>query len=267
MSKIHILLKILRTLLKEPKSITRVLQNVDEKKKVQEQYGFIDGLPTIDLLDLFPDFQISVEPYSFLDGTSTILDIALLNALAKKHIGCQYLEIGTWKGESVANVSRFADKCVSISLSEAEMRTFRLSEEFIKVHRFFSEKLKNVEHIGHNSHNFDYSLLNTKFDLIFVDGDHSYQGVKIDTENVFKMLRDDNSIIVWHDYGVNPERVRWDTLAGILDGCPLKNRKYLYHVSNTMCAIFIKSDFDTTFTRFPSTPNKKFEIAITAKRI
>lgn len=266
MSNLRKLFKVVQTLMESPYSISRIL--VDERKKsVQKHYGFKDGLPTIDLLDLFPEFHITVEPYSFLEGTSTILDIALLNALAKKHTACKYLEIGTWKGESIANVAKFADKCVSISLSEGEMKELGLSDEFIRVHRFFSDGLNNVEHIGHNSHTFNYSSLTEKFDLIFIDGDHSHQGVKIDTQNAFKMLKDDDSTIIWHDYGSTPETVRWNTLAGILDGCPRENRKYLYHVSNTLCAIFIKSEFDTILTRFPQIPNKKFEIRISATKI
>ena len=238
-------------------------QYLQRDVKIQQ---IIEKLPTIDLLDLCPDFSVTVEPYSFLDGAATILDIALLNALAQKQPNCRYLEIGTWRGESVANVSRFADKCVSISLSAIEMRDGGLGEDFICAHRFFSEGLENVEHIGHNSHNFDYSSLG-KFDLIFVDGDHHPQSVKTDTENVFKLLKDENSIIVWHDYGAKVETINRGVLAGILEGCPPENKKHLYHVSNTLCAIFIRSDFDTTYTRFPSKPTKEFVVSISAKRV
>lgn len=269
MGKLQVVSDILRTVITNPRSILQVLQedSIKEKDKVQKKYGLTNGLPTIDLLDLFPNFRITVEPYSFLEGTSSVIDIALLNALAESYQDCKYLEIGTWKGESVSNVARFADRCVSISLSNEEMLEAGLSQEFVKVHRYFSSNLNNVQHIVHNSHTFDYSSLKCSFDLIFIDGDHSYQGVMIDTINVFELLRDKNSVIVWHDYGSSPERIRWDVLAGILDGCPPEKRKYLYHVSNTLCAIFIQSDFRTTFTRFPQTPNKKFEITISARSI
>ena len=268
MRNLRTLLEIITTLIKSPPSIRRVLQDEDKwKQSIQQRYGFVDGLPTIDLLDLVPEFHVVVEPYSFLDGTSTVLDIALLNALANRKRDCKYLEIGTWKGESIANVSKFVNKGVSLSLSEAEMRQLGLSDEFIKVHKFFSEGIDNVDHIGHNSHTFNYSLLNERFDLVFIDGDHNYRGVKIDTQNAFKILRDDKSIIVWHDYGKSPETVRWDVLAGILDGCPTENRKYLYHVSNTLCAIFIKSEFDVVAAKFPQVPNKKFKITILAEKI
>jgi hypothetical protein len=36
-----------------------------------------------------------------------------------------------------------------------------------------------------------------RFDLVFIDGDHSYPYVVSDTRNAFKVLRDDNPMIVW----------------------------------------------------------------------
>jgi hypothetical protein len=267
MSELNKLLKAIQILIMDPRaSLSRLLAD-DKKKSAQKKYSIVHGLPTINLLTLFHEFQITVKPYSFLEGTSTVLDIALLNALARKYRACKYLEIGTWRGESVANVARNAEKCISITLSEEELRKRGVSEEFIRTHRFYSEGLSNVEHIGHNSQTFNFSSLNEKFDLIFIDGDHSYEGVKIDTQNAFKMLKGDDSIIVWHDYGVTPETVRWNTLAGILDGCPDENRKCLYHVSNTLCAIFIKSEFETFFTKFPQIPDKEFEVTISARKV
>jgi predicted O-methyltransferase YrrM len=229
--------------------------------------GFPRGLPTIDLLHLFPCFSETIQPYSFLEGTSLPTDLALLKALARQYERCCYLEIGTWRGESISNVASVASKCVSLSLSPKEMREMGLSDDFVDNHNFFSRRLPNVEYIEHNSQAFDFSTLTDKFDLIFVDGDHSYGGIRKDTENVFKVLRDNSSVVVWHDYGYSPETVRWSTLAGILAGCPAEKRKHLYHVSNTMCAVYIERDFATEFVKFPQLPNKQFKLVISAQAI
>ena len=100
-----------------------------------------------------------------------------------------------------------------------------LAKEYVGLHRFFSKNFKNVEHIQQNSSTFDFKTLNKKFDLIFVDGDHHYEQVKQDTENVFNLLRNENSIIVWHDYLYDSGEIRFEVLAGILAGCPSKTRK------------------------------------------
>ena len=261
-------LKILKALFQDPKSIGKVIDKETEMKQyVNKKHGIDIGIPTIDLLELFPSFNETVMPYSFLEGTSPPLDIAVLKALARRYEKCNFLEIGSWRGESVANVADIADYSVSVSLSDEEMRDFGFSNEFIKVNRFFSHSNENIKHIGHNSHIFDYSSLKSKFDLIFIDGDHSYEGVKKDTQNAFKLLKDDNSIIVWHDYGFTPENVRWSVLAGILDGCPTEKRKKIYHISNTLCAIYINEKFNTTITSFPQEPKINFKIHISASKI
>jgi hypothetical protein len=141
-----------------------------------------------------------------------------------------------------------------------------LPPEFISTHRFFSNDLQNVKYIAHNSHTFNYSMLGEGFDLVFIDGDHSRNGVTIDTRHIFTILRDQQSVIVWHDYGHSPETVRWDVLAGILDGAPPSANGSLYHVSNTMCAIYINGDFPKRYATGFQVPDKVFTLKVAAQR-
>lgn len=268
MAEIRTVLRIFNALARDPKCLAKVLDKEAEKKdSVIKRYGLKYGLPTIDILDLFTSFEESLQPYSYLEGTSQTIDIALLKALARRYDHCRYLEIGSWRGESVANVASIADECISISFSDEEMRQLGFSNKFIQNNYFFSKDLKNVTHIRHNSRTFDFSPFLGSIDLVFVDGDHSYEGVKIDTHNAFRLLRDHSSVIVWHDYGFSSETVRWTLLAGILDGCPEEKRNNLYHVSNTVCAMYMKGKFKTTFEAFPQIPNKKFAVMISAVKL
>lgn len=241
------------------------IENI-KKEYLLSKYGFCQ-LPTIDILDLLPSFTETVNNYTFLEGTSLISDIAFLKAMARKYENCNYLEIGSWRGESLSNVAEVAKKCTSLTLSPKEMREMNISEEFINVHGIFSKGLPNVEKIEHNSHTFDFGSLNQKFDMIFVDGDHSHEGVKNDSEKVLPILKNDSSIIIWHDYGNYTERVNYVTLAGILDGIPKNEHKYLFHVSNTMCAIMIRKEFKSYYSKFPTHPNKKFNIKFETQKI
>jgi predicted O-methyltransferase YrrM len=240
MSKISKTLTAIGRIIRDPWLLNKVLD--DERywqKKVAEDFGFADGLPVLNAEELFGDFTETVEPFAFLDGGSMPTDIALLKKLARKFPDCSYFEIGTWRGESVANVAAVAGSCFTLNLSPAEMRQMGLNQRYIDLHRFFSKGIPNVTHLEGNSLTYDFQALNRKFDLVFIDGDHHYEMVKSDTSKVFSHLVHNNSIIVWHDYARNPETVRYEILYGILCGCPPAFHKNLFHVGNTLCAVYL----------------------------
>jgi predicted O-methyltransferase YrrM len=232
------------------------------KKNIEIKYNK-SKLPTVDLLDLFPNFEVEINNYSFLNGTSLPTDIALLKLLAKETPNCAYLEIGSWRGESIINVANVTDDVTSFTLSEKEMRAFNFPENFIKNNGIYYPKNNNFKKILHNSQTYDFSKIDKKFDLIFIDGDHSNLGVLNDTINVYKhLLKDENSIIVWHDYSYNTENVRYSVLKAILDGIPEEDHSKLYHVSNTMCAIYTNKNLKAKNRQVLEVPNKHFTLKI-----
>lgn len=258
--------QIIRIIIKNPRVLGYVYEHDNPTKNyVQKRYGLKNGLPTVDFLDILPDVNETITHYSGLSHSSTILDYTLLKGLARKFRECSYLEIGTWFGESIVNVASVAKYCISISLSDEELQKQGATKEEIFVQRIFSKNILNIKHIKHNSKTFDFSSIG-KFDLIFIDGDHSYEGVKSDTRNAFKILKDENSVIVWHDYSdLTGNAINYGVLSGILDACTKENLKNLYHVSNTMCLIYINKKF--LAKDIPSnTPNKIFQVEISAKK-
>ena len=66
---------------------------------------------------------------------------------------------------------------------------------------------------------FDFSAYKGKMDFVFIDGDHHYESVLKDSATAFELLKDDHSIIAWHDYTNGPETIRWEVFHGILTGC------------------------------------------------
>jgi predicted O-methyltransferase YrrM len=264
-NKIRKSLYILKSLVQQPRVLLKAADvDFHKRKEILKNYG-IDRLPTISFLDLFANTDIELECCSFLPFTSYVQDFALLKGLAMQRPGCEYLEIGSLRGESIVNVASVAAHCTSVTLSKEEMRAMKFPEKIVEVHEFFSKDLPNITHIHHNSATFDFGSLNKKFDVIFVDGDHSYEGVKADTAKMYDLLRDDNSVIVWHDYGHSPTAVRHEVLAGILDGTPRELHKHLYHVSNTYCAIFAKGEFATTLVDEYSFPDKVFRVKVSVQ--
>ena len=114
---------------------------------------------------------------------------------------------------------------------------------------------------------YDFGALNKRFDLIFIDGNHKYNFVKNDTQKVFKHLTHKDSIVVWHDYALHPEKARYDVLAGILDGLPKDYQDNLYHVSNSLCAIYYPIGLKNKIFDFPIKPEKLFELKMQSKEV
>ncbi len=245
-SKIGSIIKFPVQAFKNPRKLLKTLLAFSIETESIEDYNHFSAnrdIKFIDLIDVIPDFDQEIKSFSFLEGTSRITDIALLMSLAKRVKDCDYLEIGSWRGESLLNVSRFCRKATSLSLSKSEMESCGFSKEAAEADGYFIKDISNLERILHNSLTFDFSTLNRKFDLIFVDGDHRRDAVVSDTKNVFNLLKDENSIIVWHDAGNTYNDIRHEVMAGILEAATAEQRKHIYRVSNTLCAIYINGAF------------------------
>lgn len=269
MSRWKALGSIIRKVIQQPSSLYRVLErNVEDPRfsigYVRKKYQ-LDRLPSVTITDLLGELDQEVKHYSFLEGTSLLSDIGLLMGLADQRPDCDYMEIGTWRGESIANVASVAKNCVSITLGKEEMRQMGFPEKVLNMQGIFLKDIPNIRQVFHNSNTLDFASLNQKFDVIFIDGDHATETIASDTRNAFSLLKNERSVIVWHDYGWNTEHVRPNTLAGILDGCPPELRKHLYHVHNTKCAIFTRDQIPTFRFERNALPRVNFSARITAK--
>jgi len=263
MKKITKLLKAIFLLIKKPSLINHILNNnYVWETYLAKKHASTTTLPVVQINDLIPNFSGTLDVFTYLGGGSLPTDILLLKELSKQINECSYFEIGTWRGESIINVASVAKECYTLNLSKQEMLQLGLSEKYANLHSFFSNKTKNITQLYGNSLDFDFSALNKKFDLIFIDGNHTYKYIKNDTEKVFKHLTHENSIVVWHDYAYNPETIRPEVLSAILDGIPTKLKDNLYHVSNTMCAIYTNKKLKTSLFEYPVTPTKNFKTSI-----
>jgi predicted O-methyltransferase YrrM len=267
MGKIFKALKAFGLILKKPYLLNLVIDSEEAKQSyVARKYNLPQGLPIVDISE-FIDETEEIIPFSFLEGSSLPTDFALLRSICRRNHAEDYLEIGTWRGESVANVAPIVKNCFSLNLSDETMRRMGMDEDYINMHRFFSKDIPNITHLQADSQIFDFTSLNKKFDVIFLDGDHHTESITKDTQNAFRLLKDDNSIIVWHDYGLGTETTRFNVLAGILDGCPTENIKYLYRVSHTLCAIYTKKELKATYVKPNTKPGISFEMKLKMKRL
>lgn len=268
MSKIKKFFTALGILFRKPYLLNLVINHEDSfQNQVVSNYQLQNGLPQLAVIDLFPDFNETVKPYAFLEGGSSPLDLALLKSLAKKYAVDSVLEIGTWRGESIANLASVVPNCYTLNLPDEEVYKLLPNREYVASHRFFSKNLSNVHHVFGHSGTFDFRQLNKRFDMIFIDGDHHYESVKTDTISAFELIDVDKGMIVWHDYTYNPDKIRWEVLQAILDGTPKQHHKNLYHIANTHCAVYIPEKLNgVTFVPY-SLPKTIFEVTIKAQPV
>jgi predicted O-methyltransferase YrrM len=147
------------------------------------------------------------------------------------------------------------------------MRSMGMDETTISAHRLFSENIQNVKHLRGNSRNFDFAGLDQKFDLIFIDGEHHHDVVVSDTRNVFEHLVHDQSIVVWHDYGFHPDKVRYEVMAAILDGAGPERSQRIYHVAHTKSAIYTGREFSSRPAESVRDPLEYYTFNLTRKTL
>ena len=266
MNTVKKLLLAIKMILKTP-SIINLITNSEIRweKYLAKKYSNKKQLPIVNIKELIP-VNNSLDIFSFLGGSSLPTDILLLKEICKKFSNCSYFEIGTWRGESVINVAQVAATCYTLNLSKEEIMTMNLSEKYADFHGYFSRNKENIIHLYGNSMTFNFTAINKKFDVIFIDGNHHYDYVKNDTTKVFKYLTHSESIVIWHDYALHPEKIRNDVLAGILDGTPRKFHTNLYHVSNTLCAIYYPKTLKSSNAIFPVKPDPIFSLKLHIKQ-
>ena len=263
MNKIGKAFRALYWIARKPALLNRVLTDEDSwYGYVEKKFKMPGGLPVVQMDQLIGSGPVTLGPMTFLDGGSLPTDLMLLGGLAGEIEECTYFEIGTWRGESVATIASRAKSCYTLCLTDEEMRKKGMHNSTIESHRQFSKGLDNVIQLRGDSRSFDFERLHMKFDLIYIDGDHHYDILKSDTEMVFRYLVHENSIVVWHDYGFHPDRIRYEVMAAILDGAGPERTDRVYHVAHTKSAIWTGKSIPSAPADFPVVPKEYYKTII-----
>lgn len=225
-------------------NFTQFSIKIDSSYASEYQDVSIIQLPLVDIGDLLSGTPnaLNFEHVTFSYGGSGILDYALLKALVEKFNVKTYFEIGTWRGESIAAIASVINQCFSVSLPDeaiAHMDTAGIGRPNTGVSRYFSKNVANITHFLQDSKTFDIANIPKDVDLVFIDGDHSFQGIANDTAKVFSHIDIDNCIVVWHDFKTKDNRFRATTINAINSVIPERLAKNIFGVSNSMCGIYL----------------------------
>lgn len=120
--------------------------------------------------------------YNFHSGLFPYEIDALINIIKINKVK-KVFEFGTWAGFTAKEIAQHVEVILSI-------------DKHIYITR---EHIDNLVSMRGDSKQVDFSPFKGYFDMVFIDGDHSYEGVKSDTENAFEMVKS-GGVIAWHDY-------------------------------------------------------------------
>lgn len=195
------------------------------------------------MISLYGKMNIEI---SFISGTAFPLNYMILRGLCLYLDRKCYLEIGSYIGDSIYNVSDVCDKCISIT---APVKAPWSMEDYCKKFGFhnFSNKLvqgENIDQFLTNSQRFDFNSIEGVPDIVLIDGEESYRGIRNDTENI-KKIKSEDAVIIWQLVKLPPSgRVAsLDILAGIRDSLNETEWNNYYVFDNSSFGIYIPGKY------------------------
>ena len=180
----------------------------------REELSIMNGIDIVEIKSILDwnNNKLTLQNLPSNDGHVSITEMVILCAFASNlNQNQNFLEIGTFDGITSYNCALNAvkSKIYTIDLPSDHVLEENQKNEYLAydLNLISSEnrkadslnKLNNVTRLYGDSTKYDYS--NLSFSMVFIDGAHDYQSVKLDTENVLKHISRPGNIF-WHDYDV-----------------------------------------------------------------
>ncbi|WP_441280326.1 class I SAM-dependent methyltransferase [Tardiphaga sp. 862_B3_N1_1] len=167
------------------------------------------------------------------------MDMMFVVAAAKLRSAKRIFEFGTYTGRTTCGLASIADdvKVFTLNLPPADDPRYG---PYIGTLIKTSPYRDRVEQLFSDSRTFDTSAFASSMDYVFVDADHSYEGVKNDTLKAFEMLKP-GGMVIWHDYAPKSPGV-----FGYLQ--ELSHERPLFRIRNTCLVLYIDGVNPNDFT-------------------
>lgn len=179
---------------------------------------------------------LNLKDLTFISGGSGVLDYLFLKQIAIIS-GCkEYLEVGTYIGESINILTDCCEKLYSVTLPKDSLKEYFIRSKNPDYTERLSDNAK-ITHYYMDSKLFDYSKHADTVDLYFIDGDHSYQGVYHDTKNIFTCKKRD-AIVIWHDFKLSMNEYRDEVIQAVQDALG-RDFDNVYVTDNNLCGIYV----------------------------
>jgi hypothetical protein len=174
---------------------------------IKSQLDIHFEIPSLHLRQMFPLVNgnspqpVKLLPGTALDGAPNIIEQFTLCALVQKIQPSTILEIGTFRGGTTWHLYENAPQdavIYTLDLPDTEVPDDVTDLQLAaNKSRPFLPKSDRVRQILVNSQNWKPDL-ERKVQFAFIDADHSYKGIRNDTEKALTTL-DDYACMCWHD--------------------------------------------------------------------
>ena len=168
--------------------------------------------PLDELIDFSED--ISLSNFYSRNGNVSPLELMAISAIVAHRKPKRLLEIGTFDGNTTLQMALNCPNDAIVQtldlppneeetkepVLDSDLQFIRDKKKTLRKFATSSVADKVMQHFG-DSTKTDFSLFTKQgsLDLIFIDGGHSYECVKSDTENALKVLAK-GGCILWHDF-------------------------------------------------------------------
>jgi len=198
-----------------------------------------------DLVDFSED--VVLQNFYSRNGNLSPLELLCISAIAAHRKPKRLLEIGTFDGNTTLQLALNSPDDAYIHTMDLHPENLQTKQpvldsdlQFIQDEKKQRRKFEGssvshkIKQIFGDSTNFDFSRFakDGLLDFIFIDGGHSYECVKSDTENARKILSK-KGCILWHDFTPH--------FAGVFRFLSQLSKELpLIHISDTNLVLFIR---------------------------
>lgn len=253
--------------IRDPRRLVSLTRRTDAEREQafqREAEALLGGVPRCIAFErLLPPGGDVLPAFTFLDDTSTVMDLLLLRAIVKRYGARSMLEIGTFRGESALAVAMTGAEVITLSLSDDDLMRRGAPRSWIEAHRTVSADHPGVRHLLGDSRTVDTRPYDGWGDVLFIDGDHSRAGVESDTRRFWSARSARVGAVVWHDAFTSPLLPRWEVLAGIAAGVPPSHRSALVQVSNTLCLAWLPDSEALPTVERSYVPRVAYSVSVT----
>jgi predicted O-methyltransferase YrrM len=200
------------------------------------------------IFDLLPDLRekpqrIVLEHLPGQGIHDAVDELAYLALITRSIAPMLVFEIGTFRGRTALNFAiNSPDACRVLTLDlplegvdteHLDPADRALARSRQVGHQYEGKDVSHkIQQLYGDSRTFDFSPYEGHADIVFIDGGHTYEIARSDTENALRICRP-GGVILWHDFGNYGDYA--DVVRGVLDCVPADD---VYQIDSTQLAFY-----------------------------